>query len=158
MAEKKNNRKTEETEERDLYTSFADEEDEFLETEDVEAEDADIEAPKKFTEAEMIILLLYIGFTDLVGLIIVCFALDDVGIIDAFTFPVTQVYFRMKGVNANLDLIGNAAEVVPYIGALPLRTIACWLTMKAANNPSGKAAQLLNKVGKLNKVNLKKAA
>lgn len=83
---------------------------------------------------EALLILLYIGFTDLIGIILVVFGVDDFLIIDFLTFPVTQFYFRLKGVRASYDLWMNVAEVVPYIGALPLRTIGAFLTIRAANS------------------------
>ncbi len=135
----------------DVGDAEQEDDEEFNDESDLGSSDEGEETtPKKFTEAEMVILLLYIGFTDLVGILIVCFALDDVGIIDILTFPVTQFYFRMKRVNSNFDLVGNVVEVIPYIGALPIRTIVCWMTMQAANNPGGKAAKFMNKLSQAN--------
>lgn len=77
----------------------------------------------KISIAEAILLLMYIGATDLIGMILFLFGLDDFGIIDLLTFPVTQFYLRIKGVRANFDLIMGIMEVIPYLGALPFRTI-----------------------------------
>ena len=77
----------------------------------------------KISIAEAILLLMYIGATDLVGFLLVFVGLDDFFLLDLLTFPVTQIYFRMKGVKGKLDLVMNALEVIPYVGFLPLRTI-----------------------------------
>ncbi len=88
----------------------------------------------------------YIALSDLVGLILVFFALDDFFIIDVMTFPVTQFYFRMKGVSrAGLDVAANLAEAVPYIGALPIRTIGVILVIWADWHPESKIAQAAQK-------------
>ena len=84
---------------------------------------------------ETIILGMYIGFTDLIGLALVFFALDDFFILDILTFPVTQFYFRMKGVKGTADLITNGLELVPYLGALPMRTIGLFITIYLVNHP-----------------------
>ena len=90
---------------------------------------------KKISLPETILLTLYIGFTDLIGIALIIFGLDDFWILDIMTFPVTQFYFRMKGVRATADLVANVLELIPYIGALPIRTIGLWLTIYLANRP-----------------------
>ena len=89
---------------------------------------------------ETILLGMYIGFTDLTGIILVFFALDDFFILDILTFPVTQFYFRMKGVKGTADLVTNGLELVPYLGALPMRTIGLFITIYLANHPEKLAA------------------
>lgn len=84
---------------------------------------------------ETILLTLYIGFTDLIGIALIFFGLDDFWILDILTFPVTQFYFRMKGVSAAADLAANMAELIPYLGALPIRTIGLLITIYLANHP-----------------------
>ena len=101
---------------------------------------------KKISLPESIILIMYIGSTDLVGIGLVIFGLDDFFILDALTFPVTQIYFRMKGVKAGSDLGFNLGEIVPYLGALPLRTIGLLITIYMANHPA--QAGILGFLGK----------
>jgi len=96
----------------------------------------------KISLPEAFLLTAYIALTDVVGIVLVIFALDDFFIIDAMTFPVTQIYFRMKGVSkAGLDLAMNIAEVVPYVGALPLRTIGVIMVIWADHHPEGVVAK-----------------
>ena len=90
---------------------------------------------KKISLPETIILVMYIGFTDLIGLFLLFFALDDFFILDILTFPVTQFYFRIKGVKGTADLITNTAELIPYLGALPIRTVGLLITIYLANHP-----------------------
>ncbi len=90
---------------------------------------------QKISLPETIILTIYIGLTDLIGIALVVFGLDDFWILDALTFPVTQFYFRMKGVKATADLGFNIAELIPYLGAFPFRTIGLWITIYLANHP-----------------------
>ena len=90
---------------------------------------------KKISLPETIILVTYIGFTDLIGLLLIFFALDDFFILDILTFPVTQFYFRIKGVKGTADLVSNTAELIPYLGALPIRTIGLIITIYLANHP-----------------------
>ncbi|MBI2514807.1 hypothetical protein HYV91_01285 [Candidatus Wolfebacteria bacterium] len=90
----------------------------------------------KISLPETLILVMYIGFTDLLGIALVFIGLDDFWILDVLTFPVTQFYFRMKGVKAGADLASNILELVPYVGALPIRTIGLIITIYLANHPA----------------------
>jgi hypothetical protein len=116
------------------------------------------ENEKKISLPETILLGLYIGLTDLIGIVLAFFALDDFFIIDISTFPVTQFYFRMKGVKGTADLVSNGLEVIPYVGALPIRTIGLFITIYMANHPE-KMEAVSSIAGKGNiKEPLKKAA
>ena len=79
---------------------------------------------------------LYIIPFDLIGLALVFFGLDDFWIIDALTFPVTQFYFRMIGAKATADLIASGIELIPYVGALPIKSIGMNITIYLTNHPS----------------------
>lgn len=86
---------------------------------------------RKISFLEAVLLVTYIGLTDLVGIILVIFGLDDFFILDLFTFPVTQIYFRFKGIDkAQYDLAMNLLELIPYIGALPLRTFGIIMVIR----------------------------
>src|SRR3972149_6341099 len=100
-----------------------------------------MEHEPKISLAEAFLLVSYIALTDLIGIILVFFLLDDFFILDILTFPVTQLYFRMKGVKGNYDMMTSVAELVPYVGALPLRTAGVLLVIWADRHP--KAATLL---------------
>lgn len=102
---------------------------------------------KKISLPETIILTMYIGLTDLIGIVLVFFALDDFGIIDALTFPVTQLYFRMKRVKGTADLVFNVLELIPYVGALPLRTVGLLITIYIANHPKSAIGQVAQTTG-----------
>ena len=92
----------------------------------------------KISLVEALLLVMYVGFTDLIGLVLVFFALDDFFILDVLTFPVTQIYFRMKGVNkAGYDVAANLLEIVPYLGALPIRTVGILAVIWADRHPEG---------------------
>lgn len=90
---------------------------------------------KKISLPETIILILYFGFLDLVGVILVFFGLDDFFILDILTFPVSQFYFRIKGVKCAADLAASILELIPYLGSLPIKTIGVCLTIYLANHP-----------------------
>lgn len=99
---------------------------------------------KKISLPEIILLNLYIIPLDLIGLALVFFGLDDFWILDALTFPVTQFYFRMKGAKANADLIASIVELIPYVGALPIKSVGMNITIYLTNHPE--------KMGKLSAV------
>ena len=108
-----------------------------------------MEHQPKISLVEAFILLSYIGLTDVVGLVLVLFGLDDFFILDILTFPVTQIYFRMKGIpKAGYDVAGNVAELIPYLGALPIRTLGVALVIWADRHPSGVVAQTVAKAAK----------
>lgn len=94
-----------------------------------------MENQKKISLPEIIIILLYIVPLDALGLILLLFGLDDFWIIDMLTFPVTQFYFRIKGVRAGADLIASMVELIPYVGTLPIKTVGVVLTIYLTNNP-----------------------
>jgi len=108
------------------------------------------EEQKKIELPEAILLLLYIVPLDIVGLILVFAGLDDFFILDILTFPVTQFYFRMKGIKCTYDLVASTLEVIPYVGSLPIKTagvaITIWMAWMANHPktiaPAAKTAQL----------------
>ncbi|KKQ21468.1 MAG: hypothetical protein US36_C0019G0004 [Candidatus Wolfebacteria bacterium GW2011_GWC1_37_10] len=92
-----------------------------------------MEEDKKIPLPATILIMLYIGLLDLVGILLVFVGLDDFLILDILTFPVTQFYFRIKGVAANADLAASILELIPYVGALPIKSIGVALTIYLAN-------------------------
>jgi hypothetical protein len=97
------------------------------------------EEKKKIELPETVLLLLYIVPLDVVGIILLLFGLDDFFVFDVLTFPVTQFYFRMKGVKATYDLIAGGLELIPYVGSLPIKTAGVLMTIWAANHPKATA-------------------
>src|SRR3989344_829869 len=61
---------------------------------------------------------------DTIEIILLFFGLDDFWLTDAFAFPGSQIYLRLKGVRSEAALVGNVLELIPYVGALPLRTLS----------------------------------
>ena len=102
------------------------------------------------------LLVCYIALTDIIGLIIVFFGLDDFWILDLLTFPITQLYFRMKGIGAEYDLSMNLLELIPYVGALPLRTIGVCMVIYADRHPESQIAQKIQSLAQ--KMPIKKQA
>ncbi len=114
------------------------------------------EAPKhepKISLPEAMLIVEYVLIADIIGIALLLFGLDDFFILDILTFPVTQIYFRMKGVRAGYDLGAGLLELIPYVGALPIKTIGVlvtialdWYFPEAAAIVGG-AAKLKNPVG-----------
>ncbi|MEK7611944.1 MAG: hypothetical protein AAB407_01215 [Patescibacteria group bacterium] len=108
-----------------------------------------MEHEPKISFLEAFFLIAYIAITDIIGILLVLVGLDDFFIIDALTFPVTQLYFRMKGVRGTWSLWMNIAELIPYIGALPLRTIGVIAVVYLDHHPE--KMKVLEKITHLKK-------
>jgi len=76
------------------------------------------------------ILIFYVGFCDLIGIFLLVFGLDDLGILDMMTSPITQVYFRVKGVRGDYDLFASGIELIPWVGGLPIKTVGVYITLR----------------------------
>jgi hypothetical protein len=98
------------------------------------------EEDKIISLPETVLLGLYVGSADLAGVVLACVGADDFGIIDILTFPVTQFYFRMKGVKGTADLVASGLEVIPYVGALPIKSVGLFITIYMANHPEKMSA------------------
>ena len=108
---------------------------------------------RKISTIEAFLIMSYIGILDLIGLLILFIGLDDFFIIDALSFPVTQFYFRMKGVSrAGVDLVANLAELIPYVGALPLRAVAVGVVIWADWHPESAVAKVTEKAAQITTV------
>lgn len=107
----------------------------------------------KISGVEAILLVCYVGLLDAIGLILVLFGLDDFFILDLLSFPVTQLYFRMKGVSrAGLDLTTGLAELIPYVGSLPLRTIGVLIIIYSDRRPDSWIAKATSKASEVTSV------
>ena len=90
------------------------------------------EAPKhesKISLPEALLVTQYVMIADVIGVVLLLVGLDDFFILDILTFPVTQIYFRMKGVSAGYDLVAGLFEMIPYVGALPIKTVGVIATI-----------------------------
>jgi hypothetical protein len=72
---------------------------------------------------------------DLIELILIIFALDDFWISDIYAFSSSQMYLALKGIKPTYALVTNLLECIPWIGALPLRTIGFIITFWIENHP-----------------------
>lgn len=95
---------------------------------------------KKIILAETLLLNMYIIPLDILGLLLIFIGLDDFWIIDLLTFPVTQFYFRIKGARAGADLAASILELIPYVGALPIKSVGLNLAIYLTNHPEKMAS------------------
>lgn len=99
----------------------------------------------KISTAEALILLSAAGLIDTTGIALVIFGLDDFFLLD-IVGATSQLYFRMKGINkAGLDLAASATEAIPYIGALPLKTLGILAVIWADRHPESAVAKITEK-------------
>jgi hypothetical protein len=103
----------------------------------------------KFTPESFFMLPFAIGL-DLIGIILICFALDDFGIVDMMGIIFINAWlllrgkkgFEAKGKKGAINSIKGAftgktskffvpsfAELIPYVGALPFWTISVILNL-----------------------------
>jgi hypothetical protein len=99
---------------------------------------------KQTTIVERIAVGSFVIFTDIVGVILFFFGLDDFFILDIIALPITVFYFIMKGVRGEYNLVANLLEIVPYLGAAPIRSIGFLVQIMKMRRKAGlptKAAQ-----------------
>jgi len=88
---------------------------------------------------ETVIMLPVAVFLDLIGIVLVCFGLDDFGTLDVVSTVIIGgwMLFR-KGQMVNIGaqkkqlirfLAGMGIEITPYLGALPAVTVITLLTL-----------------------------
>ncbi len=104
----------------------------------------------KICLAEIIYLTIAFGLTDIIGIILVVFGLDDFFLLDVIRFPLSQLYLRIKGVKGTATLVANILECIPYIGALPAATIGWLITVWLDRHPAieAKIASVAAPLGK----------
>lgn len=99
---------------------------------------------KTFNLVEIFGLMAWAICIDVIGMILVVFALDDVGILDILNlFPIGYL-FLVKGfsfLQARSFMIGTGLEILPYVGALPILTITMAINLWKANHPESVIAQ-----------------
>ncbi len=99
----------------------------------------------KITLAEALVVgPLFFIIPDCIELILIFFGLDDFFILDTYSLLTTQIYLRIKGIKTTFSLIMNCLELIPYVGALPLRTIGFIGLMILDRNP--KLGQAVSKI------------
>lgn len=107
------------------------------EEEDEEIKEEEEEGPRfNFIESGFLVI------SNLVGDILELFDLSGVGVIvgllvDFVNGPMTVIYLWLKGVDKAVgkNALAQAAELIPLIDLLPIRTTAIILTIIATNHP-----------------------
>lgn len=115
----------------------AGDEEEQDEEEDEEIKEEEEEGPRfNFIESGFLVI------SNLVGDILELFDLSGVGVIvgllvDFVNGPMTVIYLWLKGVDKAVgkNALAQAAELIPLIDLLPIRTTAIILTIIATNHP-----------------------
>ena len=98
----------------------------------------------KISQVESFVIISILAGLDVADLALLAFGLDDFFILDILAFPLTQLYFRMKGVRANYMLTSNILEIVPYLGKAPLRTVGAPAPIYAPYHPEGIVSEAVN--------------
>lgn len=80
---------------------------------------------------------------DTLEIVFALVGVDDFGVSDVIFFPAAQFYLRMKGVRGSYSLVTGGLEVIPYVGALPLRTIGFLITAWLDHHPRAAGAVAL---------------
>lgn len=93
----------------------------------------------KLSTAEIIVVGFFFATIDIIDLVGLLFALPLSTFTSVIAFPASQLYARMRGIRQDMILISNGLELLPWIGDLPLRTIAFGITAYMENNPKAKA-------------------
>jgi hypothetical protein len=106
-------------------------------------EEGEVQPEPRISKIAGILVICYAALLDLVGMIIVFLALDDLLILDVLGAPL-NLYFWFIGVNATRSTITTLLELVPYVGALPLKTIGVAMTVWIERHPESKMAMAVN--------------
>ncbi|TSC95819.1 MAG: hypothetical protein Athens101426_590 [Parcubacteria group bacterium Athens1014_26] len=59
--------------------------------------------------------------------------------VSAIRFPISQIYFRMKGVKGTSMLISSILELIPFFNGLPISTIGWIITIWLDRHPKAEA-------------------
>lgn len=107
---------------------------------------------KKISTAEAITAGMWLFILpDTLEFLLVLFGLDDFWISDIFAFSGSMIYLKMKGLKTTFSLIANIIELIPYVGAIPSRTIAFIITI-ILENYKDKIQQGIQMTGQIAKV------
>jgi len=113
--------------------------------------DKEDENPKKkidFVQALFMMIIAVIA--DLIGFVLVLFALDDFGIIELVLAPLYTAWFYFNGAGWSRALPANILEAIPYVSALPLYSVLILYSIYTANHPKkSKSVGLKNKITRL---------
>lgn len=106
------------------------------------------DAPKKFSFAEALLLLLLNIFADGLEMIIILMGVIPIitpivvglaWLINTLVLGIVLFVFIMKGERGLWFLSGSLLEYVPFVNILPLRTVTCAIAIYLANHPKLKS-------------------
>ena len=100
----------------------------------------------KISLPEIIIITPYFLLTDIIGIALASFGLDDYFLLDIIRFPASQLYLRLKGLKSTANTVTSILEALPYVGALPFATIGWLITIYLDQRPEIESK--VNKVAK----------
>ena len=104
---------------------------------------------KRFALIESVFLVGYVAIFDAVGLIIVFFGLDDLGLLDLTSVLPMGYFLFLKGMGfgeAKSFLTASGLELIPYAGALPINTLGMILNIYRANHPESAVAKVASRI------------
>ncbi|TSC72321.1 MAG: hypothetical protein G01um101438_639 [Parcubacteria group bacterium Gr01-1014_38] len=87
--------------------------------------------PAQISLIAVLLFTPYLAVLDGVNVLLLFVGMDDFWITDVLAFPITQLYLRFKGVRSTYNIVCNIVELIPYVGALPLKTVGFLLTVWA---------------------------
>lgn len=97
-----------------------------------------------------LLILAYVFVLDVIGMILAFFLLDDFFILDVLTWP-TLLYFKVKGIKGPYDKIATVGELLPYLGALPLKTLGVFLVIWSDRYPDSQIVAIADRfIGTIN--------
>lgn len=92
------------------------------------------ESSSKISLPEILIVgPIFFLIPDLIEAGLLLIGLDDFFLSDLYSLLSSQIYLRIKGVKTTYTLVTNCLELIPYFGALPLKTIGFLITAYLEN-------------------------
>lgn len=89
----------------------------------------------KITTAEIIFVGGFFAIIDLIDIFGLIFALPLSTLTSILAWPASQLYAYLRGLRQDMLLVSNILEFIPYVGSLPMRTVAYGIVAYAANHP-----------------------
>ncbi len=107
------------------------------------------EQQNKISGLEVGLMTILLGVVpDAVEFGLVFLLLDDFWVSDIVFFTASETYAAIKGVDGRIySRMGNIAELVPYVGSLPLRTVGWSAAFYAHNHPNSWLGKKIAKIG-----------
>jgi len=107
-----------------------------------------MENTKKFLGVEIFLLMMFAVLSDAIGIVLVAFGVDDFFLLDVLNLLPIGWLMLMKSMplrEARAFLVGCGLEILPYVGALPLLTVAMFINIRRYNHPESAIAKVAEK-------------